>query len=1091
MLRLIYGPAGCGKTRFLMEKIRQRAEKGLASVYLVPEQSSQAAEVRCFDALGDALSRFCTPLSFRTLSQHIDAACGGMAAPELTDAGRCVFVRRAVDSLGDQVRYYRRHKHATAFLTECAGLVQQLKQAGADAQSLFRLTEQGEAGEKLKELALIYTAYEAAVSGAAVDQEDRLFASAARLDDSLFAQTAFFVDDFNSFTAPEYELLRRLLCVSADMTVAFRCDGLHQNGDELDLFAPVQKAAVRLERMAKAEQVPVAVPVGLSMCENRPRGLMAAEAILRGQKLSQTESDGLFYTPAPDRRSECEQVAVRIRHLAQAGEDYSKMAVICRDLSAYQDLLEEVFSLYDIPFYCDSTDTVEHTAPAAALFAALSLASGGLCSRSLLALLKTGLFPVSLQELTALENYAYVWQPTAAQWRSPFTYNPSGLGQMEEEDTEILAAAERLRSWLVPKAEAFLERSRRTDGARLSRALYLFLSELGCPNAVESLCSQLAEQGEIIQAENTLRSWDLAMQALDSMATLLGNDPVTPAEYAELLQLLLRADKVGQAPQSQGAVVLAQADRMRLSGVQHAFVVGLCEGDFPLSAAPAELLTRQEREFLAQGGIEMPGGFEELALREQLCLYRALTSAEKELYLSWPYQAAGENKTVCAVVGYLAERLSPPACPINDEDRYGCAKAALAGLAAQYGQDTPLTASLSKALRQAGWQSACEQLEKAACPASFAVEDTGAMKQLLGNRLTLSPSRVESFYKCSYAYFLQYVLRLRPRRKVELSPAESGSFVHFILEQALCRCKDEFVTKTDQELMALAGELAQEYLREKFPPEAACGSRFGYLIERISQNAGRLLIFMRKEQAQSDFHPVAFELSVGEGQEVPPLRLVSPDGILIQVRGTVDRVDVMHREEKTYLRVVDYKTGAKEFALDEVYCGLDLQMLFYLFSLCEAPAGRFAGAQPAGVLYLLADPAPPQLSREQAQNWQPVYQVDGLVLDDEMVLRAMDKEGAGVFIPVSRTSTGKLRRSTKLADLAKLGRIRERLDELMIQLADQLYKGQVDAAPLVHGQSPCSFCDWRTVCRHEDGRRERAVTVKKDVFDNQPQEVKE
>ena len=95
MLRLIYGPAGCGKTRFLMEKIRQRAEKGLASVYLVPEQSSQAAEVRCFDALGDALSRFCTPLSFRTLSQHRDAACGGLAASELTAAGRCACVRRA------------------------------------------------------------------------------------------------------------------------------------------------------------------------------------------------------------------------------------------------------------------------------------------------------------------------------------------------------------------------------------------------------------------------------------------------------------------------------------------------------------------------------------------------------------------------------------------------------------------------------------------------------------------------------------------------------------------------------------------------------------------------------------------------------------------------------------------------------------------------------------------------------------------------------------------------------------------------------------------------------------------------------------
>ena len=33
-------------------------------------------------------------------------------------------------------------------------------------------------------------------------------------------------------------------------------------------------------------------------------------------------------------------------------------------------------------------------------------------------------------------------------------------------------------------------------------------------------------------------------------------------------------------------------------------------------------------------------------------------------------------------------------------------------------------------------------------------------------------------------------------------------------------------------------------------------------------------------------------------------------------------------------------------------------MLLYLFSLTRDAGGRFTGAQPAGVLYLLADPAP-------------------------------------------------------------------------------------------------------------------------------------
>ena len=66
------------------------------------------------------------------------------------------------------------------------------------------------------------------------------------------------------------------------------------------------------------------------------------------------------------------------------------------------------------------------------------------------------------------------------------------------------------------------------------------------------------------------------------------------------------------------------------------------------------------------------------------------------------------------------------------------------------------------------------------------------------------------------------------------------------------------------------------------------------------------------------------------------------------------------------MRVVDYKTGTKKLDLKEVYCGLDCQMLLYLFSLTRDPSGRFTGAEPAGVLYLLADPAPETTTREKA-----------------------------------------------------------------------------------------------------------------------------
>jgi ATP-dependent helicase/DNAse subunit B len=183
----------------------------------------------------------------------------------------------------------------------------------------------------------------------------------------------------------------------------------------------------------------------------------------------------------------------------------------------------------------------------------------------------------------------------------------------------------------------------------------------------------------------------------------------------------------------------------------------------------------------------------------------------------------------------------------------------------------------------------------------------------------------------------------------------------------------------------LAGEVADQYVAENMP---AAGRRFAYLVERLKRGVTRLLAYLQAEQAQSLFHPAAFEQEIGTGEgAVPPLTLRTPDGRTVQVQGKIDRVDVMEREGRTYLRVVDYKTGNKAFNLDEVYCGLNTQMLLYLFTLRSNAAQVYKNPVAAGVLYLAGDPVLKTGSRAEAAA-APVYKVDGLVLNDELVVRA-------------------------------------------------------------------------------------------------------
>ena len=97
----------------------------------------------------------------------------------------------------------------------------------------------------------------------------------------------------------------------------------------------------------------------------------------------------------------------------------------------------------------------------------------------------------------------------------------------------------------------------------------------------------------------------------------------------------------------------------------------------------------------------------------------------------------------------------------------------------------------------------------------------------------------------------------------------------------------------------------------------------------------------------------------------------------------------------------------------------------------------------------------------------------------------MDTKGTGEFVPLSFSAkTGKpLNAKSTLADTAKLGRIRDHLDGLLIDMAKNLYSGRIDAEPLcTGGRSPCTYCEVRCACSHRDGEHERTINIKDDPF---------
>ena len=1110
MLNFILGPSGSGKSYQMLAELRARAERGERSILIVPEQFTSSTEGQLYRTLGDSLSAYVESYSFTSLAETLLRRYGGAAVPTLTEAGRALLLRRATDSLLDKVVYYNRQRRSAAFCEKAAQTINELKSAGVTPEMLAQYANApGADREKLSELALIYNTYEGLLAQSAMDPGDRQQRAAERLDAAFFAGRAVYIDEFDTFNAPKRALLAAMLPV-ADVTVCLCCDGEQDTAGGMGLFSGAKNVVNTLKRMAADAAIPTHTVV---LSDDRRHAdapalaelnLLLADPAYTPDVTVDPAHPAITYHAAASRQAEAKAVAAEIAARARQGTPYSRMAVICRNADQYLAPLRYEFRLQNIPLFCDEATSPENTAPARAVHAALDLLRG-VSSRSVLRLLKTGLVDLPDTQQCALENYAYTWRLTAADWRVPFTRSAAGYaGHDTEQDKRTLADAEAARAFIMEQVADFIAKASGAPAAALTKQIFIFLQALGAEKTLDRLARELRTQGRLPAADEVLREWNTVMGLLDQLARLLGNEILPPADYAELFTLLLRTTDMGHIPQSLDSVIVTTAGRMRLPETDAVFVVGLLEGEFPQTPGDQGLLTHADRDMMMENGAELPDCFANKVLREGICFYKALTVARKYLWLSWPSAAHGEDTApasaaLAPVLQYLAVPPYAPtaaqlaAAPAAALDVLGLlsqqpgAEEAAAGAAVRAVLDAnPALAPGYEAVRRAADTAGAEQR----------VENTEELEKLLGRGLRISPTRFEKYQNCPFGYFLQYIVKAAPRQKAELAPNISGTLTHWVLENALRRQGAAFKDLTPEELQALVDSLVDEYVTANLPGATV---RMQYLVERIRRNLVNLLGFIQRDLRQSGFQPVAFELRIddrpGDDPDAPriePVRLDDGAGHTIRVVGTVDRVDAMPLpgDGRTYLRVVDYKTGGKDFQLKEVYCGLDCQMLLYLFTLERNGDSLFPAPAAAGVEYLLADPAPESVPRQEVSgeeaDLQPTYPLNGLLLDNESIYRAMDTKGTGEFVPLNFSAkTGRITNSKgRLADESKLRRIRDHLDGLLTQMAQDLYGGEIDAKPLCSGaRSPCTYCEFRMACRHRDGEHERTPAVPDEPFE--------
>lgn len=1086
MLKLLLGRAGTGKTTAVLRAI---AASGGArpQVLVVPEQHSHDMERRLCAIAGNRVSGWAEVLSFTRMAGRVFSVTGGLAAPALDAGGRLLLMYTALQGVSSQLRVYGRPSQKPEFLAGLLATVDELKSCCISPGHLWTAGEEadGPEGDKLLDLSLIYGAYEAMTARQGSDPRDRVTRLAEGLRESRWAAGAdIYLDGFTDFTPQEGLVLRQLLSQARSVTVALTCDKAEEDEEGAGIFSPARRTARSLMRMAQENGITWEIETAVGDSRARAPALAALEARLfaPGGTPYEEEAPELSLFQANTPYSEVEWTAAEILRLVRDGGcRFRDIAVSARSMEGYGELIETVFARYGVPVFLTKMSDVLQKPVFALVTSALAAAAGNYQYDDLFRYLKTGLAGITWEECDLLENYALKWDLRGSRWtqKNGWTMHPRGYGlPLLDADRALLERLDALRRRVVAPLEALRRNPDRT-GRGQAIALYSFLEEIGLPGQLLERTAALRERGEPALAEEYQQLWDILCGGLEQCAQILGDKPLETDEFARLFQLVLSQYDVGSIPVSLDRVTAGEMPRLAHKSCKVLFLLGADDASIPQASPSPGLLNDDDRSLLASYGLELAPTLTDKLYRENTIVYETLSLPAERLSVSWAAAGAeGTEQRPAFFVGRL-RRLFPRAKLIQEGNLDGTFRLAaprpaleLAGRRREAGAAlrrlpdyAPLVARMERA---AG-------LERGSLTRS-------AVDALYGARVPMSASRMDKYKSCHFSYFMQYGLKAEPRRSAGFQAPEYGTFVHYVLEHVLQR----------EELRGQKEPIPRETLREwtrqavdRYAEEELGGlehetPRFRYLFRRLLKSVYAVVENVAEELSRSDFKPIAFELGFGGGGELPPVEFTE-GGVTVSVTGFVDRVDGWEKDGRLYLRVVDYKTGRKSFDLTDIWNGLGLQMLLYLFTLEREGKALFGGKEivPAGVLYLPARDAVIAGSRgmtEEARRKAVDRELrrKGLVLDNPDVLAAMERPGGeGVrFLPVKVSAKTGAISGEALVSAERLGKLDRHIRAVLRDIGGELAAGKIAADPYWRGpeQNACKYCDYAEACHFEEGR---------------------
>ena len=1087
-LRVIHGRAGTGKSEYCYNEISEKVKENSKILVITPEQFSFTAEKKLMDALSAEAVLNAEVVTFSRMAYRVINEIGGRTETNLSKCGKIMLIYSILNNCKKDLKFLGKTDE-NVDMVETA--ITEFKKHGISVEQLKKETENQEdiyLKNKLNDINIIYEKFQEQIAEKYIDETDLLTILAQNVDKvDEFKDNLIYIDEFSGFTSQEYDIIKKLLKIAKQVTVTICTDSIHDvKNPDTDIFYSNQITTNKILQLAEESQIKVEEVNLEKNYRFKTPELKHLEQNLYNLKsqIYSEEVKNISLFLAKNQYSEIEQVAKNIFKLVRdENYRYKDISIITKNIDTYANLARVIFEKYDIPIFIDENRDLNQNIIIQYVLSILEIFIKNWSYESIFNYLKTGLNDIEEDELFKLEKYCIKWGIKNNKWKKEFTY-----GNFDEKEKAEIERLEQIRKNIVdPLVKLKKEIDENKTAKGISKAIYQFLVDQEIAKKIRQKQNELEEKGLIDLSHEYESSINIVINLLDEIVLVFKDDKITIDKFAQILRVGLKNSNLTKIPGTQDQVIMGDVDRSRSHKVKATFIIGLNDGIFPSINKDEGFLNDDDREILKSHGIELAKGTIDKLYEDNFNIYKTFTTAEQKLYLSYP---SSDMQGKALRPSILVNRIKKIYPKLSEESDVIESKSEILNTKTTYEE---LINNISK-LREneiekiwyyvynyykkdENWNNKLEQSLKGLNYSNLPEKiEQKNIDKLYGNKLSTSISKLEQYRRCPFSYFLQYGLKIKPQEELKVKSFDTGTFMHEVIDEVFEIIKEEKIKLediTEDKISEIVDKIIDEELLQNKNYIFTSTAKYRVLVIRLKKIIKKALKYIIQSLTSSEFNVLGTELEFDDKGKYKTIKLQLENGKNVEITGKIDRVDTAQNEDGKYLRIIDYKSSIKNIDLNEVYAGLQIQLLTYLDAVCKEE-----DLMPAGILYfsLMEQMINTDKNMELDQIEERIrksFKMKGLILADIKVVKLHDKNlenGYSNLVPAYISKSGLSEGKSSCVSKEQFKDLQDYMYIVIKQISNEILSGNIDLKPFYKNKkTPCSYCDYKSICNFNNG----------------------